>query len=368
MKRFVTAQSPFWKRRLVCIRRGTELLSRFFLLLLVLPLSVHAADKVLNVYVWANEIPDFVVRLFERETKIKVNFSSYQNNEVMYAKLRATKKNAGYDIVMPSSYFVDRMHRQNLLEKLDKTKLSNWKNLNPQFINPAYDPQSEYSVPFIWGITGIFYNTNYFPPNSIKKWADLWDQRFYNKLMLLDDTREVFSMALMALGYPANDDNPEHIKAAYLKLKELMPNVKVFSSETVVSIIIDEDATVGMAWNGDTFKASQENKNIKFTLPKDGFVIWVDNLTIPVNAPHKENAYTFINFLLRDDIAKEIALYTGFPITNLIAQKELPAEIRNNPTIYPPKEILSQGHFQTDLNDETLALYEKYWEELKMGG
>jgi spermidine/putrescine transport system substrate-binding protein len=334
---------------------------------LALPFSVHAATNVVNIYAWANEIPDFVVRLFERETHIKVNLSTYENNEIMYAKLRATK-NAGYDIVMPSSYFVDRMQRQHMLQKLDITKLSHWKNLNPQFIHPTYDPQSEYSVPFIWGITGIFYNTNYFPAHDIKKWSDLWDKRFYNQLMLLNDTREVFSMALLTLGYSANDSNPEHIKAAYLKLKELMPNVKVFSTETVVSNIIDEDATVGMAWNGDAIKASQENKNVKFILPEDGFVIWVDNLSIPLNSPHKENAYAFINFLLREDIAKEIALYTGFPITNLTAQKALPEEIRNNPIIYPPKEILGRGQFQLDLSDETLALYEEYWEELKMGG
>jgi spermidine/putrescine transport system substrate-binding protein len=172
----------------------------------------------------------------------------------------------------------------------------------------------------------------------------------------------------LALGYSPNDSRPEHIKAAYLKLKELMPNVKVFSTETVVSIMIDEDATVGMAWNGDTSKASQENKNIKFIFPKEGFVIWVDNFSIPIHAPHKDTAYAFINFILRDDIAKEIALYTAFPIANLAAQKLLPEEIRNNPTIYPSKEILSHGQFQIDLGEKTLALYEKYWEELKMGG
>lgn len=341
-------------------------MKRFLLFLLLLPLPVFAANKVVNIYAWANEIPDFVVRLFERETKIKVNLSTYENNEIMYAKLRSSK-NAGYDIVMPSSYFVDRMQRQHMLLKLDLTKLSHWANLNPQFIHPTYDPKSEYSVPFIWGVTGIFYNSNYFSSTDIKKWADLWDQRFYNKLMLLNDTREVFSMALLALGYSANDSHPAHIKAAYLKLKELMPNVKVFSTETVVSNIIDEDATVGMAWNGDTFKASQENKKINYIFPEDGFVIWVDNLSIPIHSPHKDNAYAFINFLLRDDIAKEIALYTGFPIANLAAQKQLPEEIRNNPVIYPSPEVLRRGEFQIDLSDNTLSLYEKYWEELKMG-
>lgn len=291
-------------------------MKRFILFcLLLLPLSVFADDQVVNIYAWTGEIPDFVVRLFEKESGIKVNIATYENNEIMYAKLRATKT-PGYDIVMPSSYFVDRMRRLNMLEKLDKTKLPNWKNLNPEFLNSVFDPHSEYSVPHIWGMTGIFYNTTYYPEKTITKWADLWDERFYNKLMLLDDSREVFSMALLTLGYSANDRDPEHIKAAFLKLKELMKNVKMFSTDTVVSSIIDEDATVGMAWNGDTFKAWEDNKNINFIFPKEGFVIWVDNFSIPKNAPHKDAAYAFINFVMRADIAKEIALATSFPTAN----------------------------------------------------
>lgn len=343
------------------------LLQRLVAVCIFLPQFVFAADNVINIYAYTGEIPDFVVRQFEKESGIKVNLSTYENNEIMYAKLRANK-NAGYDIVMPSSYFVDRMRRQNLLAKIDPSKLSELKNINPIFQRAAYDPGNHFSVPYIWGVTGIFYNKTDENNGKIQGWSDLWDARFYNQLLLLDDSREVFSMALLSLGYPANDKNPEHIKAAFLKLKELMKNVRVFSTETVVAIMIDEDASVGMAWNGDAFKASLENPNVTFVFPKEGFVIWVDNISIPASAPHKEAAYAFINFVLRPDIAKAIALYTHYPTTNLAAQKLLPAEIRNNPVVYPPKEILKRGQFQTDLSDDTLALYEKYWEELKMSG
>src|SRR5581483_42593 len=133
---------------------------------------------------------------FEKDTGIKVNFSTYENNEILLAKLRANK-NAGYDVIMPSSYMVDRMRRLNILKKLDKTKLPNWQHLNPQFLRPAYDPQNEYSVPYIWGVTGIFINQEYFHHTQVTKWADLWSTQFTNKLMLLDDAREIFSMALM---------------------------------------------------------------------------------------------------------------------------------------------------------------------------
>ena len=223
-------------------------------------------------------------------------------------------------------------------------------------------------MPHIWGVTGLFFNSEAYPDNNIKKWSDLWDPRYNNHLMLLDDSREVFSMALLSLGYSANDRDPQHIKAAFLKLKALMPNVKVFASGTVVSIIIDEDATVGMAWNGDAFKASLDNPNVKFVFPAEGFVIWVDTFAIPKNAPHKTEAYAFLNFILRPDIAKQIALSTNFPIANFAAQQQLPANIRNNPVSYPSKEVLKHGQFQTDLGDAALKLYEQYWEELKMGG
>lgn len=324
--------------------------------------------KVLNLYGWTGEVPDFIVRQFEKETGIKVNFSTYENNEIMYSKLRASR-HSGYDLVMPSSYMIDHMRKQNMLIPLDKSKLSNWKNLNPQFLLAKDHTNLDYSVPFVWGITGIFVNDRYYDPANIKKWNDLWDSQFKSKLMLLDDTREIFAMALLSLGYPANDHDPQHIKAAFLKLQQLMPNVKVFSSDTIVSIIIDEDATIGMAWNGDTFKAARENSHIHFIYPKEGFIIWVDNFAIPKYAPHEESAYQFINYMLRPDIAKTIALYTHFPTANLAAQNLLPENIGNDPSIYPPQSVMRRGQFQSDagVDDKTLALYEKYWEQLKMG-
>lgn len=329
-------------------------------------INASAQEKILNVYAWAGEIPDTVVKQFEQETGIKVNLSTYENNEIMYAKLRALK-HAGYDVINPSSYYIDRMRRQQMIQPLDKSKLSNIKNLNPALLKAAYDPGANYSLPHVMGVTGIFVNDKYFDPKSVQRWSDFWDKRFVDQLMLLDDTREVFSIALMDLGYSVNDRDPAHIREAYLLLKKLMQNVKVFSSETVTSILIDEDATVGMAWNGDVFKATKENSHVKFVFPKDGYVVWVDNLAIPTNAPHLENAYLFLNFMMRPEIAKEVALATNFSTPNLAAQRLLPENIRNNPIIYPSKSVIANGQFQTDVGDDTLTLLEKYWEQLKMG-
>jgi spermidine/putrescine transport system substrate-binding protein len=336
------------------------------LALLIFCTESWAADNILNIYTWPGVIPDFAIQQFEKETGIKVNFSTYDSNEIMYAKLKADK-NSVYDVVEPSSYYIDRMHRQAMLEKLDRSKLSYFKNLNPVFLNQAYDPQSNYSIPFIWGVTGIFINKEYHATSAIKRWGDLWDKQYLDQIMLLDDSREVFSIALLTLGYSVNDSNPEHIKEAYLKLKELHPNIKIFTNAPI-SFVIDEDATIGMVWNGDINKAQKENARLDFVYPKDGFVIWVDNFAIPANAPHRENAYKFLNFMLRADVAKAVVLDNSFPSANLAAQKLLPPEIRNSQIVYPGKDILRHGEFQSDIGDEALALYEKYWEKLKIGG
>jgi spermidine/putrescine transport system substrate-binding protein len=339
----------------------------FFFVSFLLASSSFAAENILNVYTWSGVIPEATIQQFEKETGIKVNFSTYDSNEIMYAKLRATK-NAGYDIIEPSSYYIDRMRRLNMLEKLDKTKLTHFNNLNPDFLNQIYDPHNDYSLPFIWGITGIFINKDYYNPDKIHKWSDLWGKQFENQLLLLDDSREIFSIAMRVLGYSVNDSNPEHIKQAYLKLKELIPNVKVFNSDAVITMLIDEDTTIGMAWNGDLFKAKKENPKLAFVFPQDGFVIWVDNFAIPTDAPHRENAYKFLNFMLRADVAKAVSLNNNYPTPNLAAKNILPMPIQTNATVYPPSEILRRGEFQTDVNDAALQLYENYWEKLKMGG
>ena len=333
---------------------------------LILP-TAWAKSPMVNVYAWAGEIPSQIIQQFEKETGIRVNFSEYENNEIMYAKLRAIP-HTGYDIVMPTSHLVNRMVSQQMLTPIDHRRLSRWKNINPDFLNPLYDPQCHYSVPFIWGVTGIFVNDAYHHPKNITRWQDLWKEQYHDQLLMLDDVRDLFSITLLTLGYSINDTNPMHIKEAYLKLKKLVPNVKVFSTDTVDSIMIDNDATLGMAWNGDVYKAWQENPHIRFIYPKEGFMIWIDSFAIPKDAPHLNEAYQFINFMLRSEIAKTIALETGYPIANQKGQALLPKDLKQNIMVYPPAALIKRGQFQLDLPTHVLQQYEEYWEELKMGG
>lgn len=325
-----------------------------------------ASDNTLNLFTWSGVIPESIIQQFENETGIKVNFTTYDSNEFMYAKVKASITPV-YDIVEPAGDLINRMRQKNMLEPLDKQKLTQFANLNPRFLNPAYDPGNQVSIPFIWGVTGIFINDAVYHPKDIQSWSSLWDKKYANQIMLLDDMREVFSIGLLTLGYSINDNNPKHIFAAYQKIKALHPNIKLFNSADN-SILIDEDVPLGMVYNGEYVKSHHENSHLVFHYPTDGFTIWVDNFAILNNAPHKENAYRFLNFVLRADIAKSIALYNQYPTANLAAEKLLPDRIKNNPAIYPDDHTLRRGQIYTDLNQTALALYEKYWELLKLGG
>ncbi|WP_367606300.1 PotD/PotF family extracellular solute-binding protein [Legionella sp. W05-934-2] len=321
------------------------------------------ANKVVNVYAWGGEIPASVIRAFEQKTNIQVNFSTYDNNETLYAKLKAGGIGT-YDVIVPSAYYVERMKRQGMLHPLAHKKIPNYANLTSPFTKLTYDKGNHYSMPLIWGITGMFYPKHI--ANPPKRWKDFWQPRWKHQLVLLDDAREVFSMALLAKGYSANDSDPTHVEQAFQALLQLRPNIKLFASDNIQAIIIDEDAQAGMAWNGDVGKALAENAPIAFQFPEDGFVMWVDSLAIPKNAPHLEEAYAFINFLLAPESGASIALEGGHAITNEKAKALLPNAIRNNSLIYPDKEVLGKAIVQRDLPSQTLALYSRYWQRLKL--
>lgn len=323
------------------------------------------AKQVLNVYNWADYMPENVKKEFEAETGIQINYTEYDSNETLYAKLKTTPK-LGYDVIFPSSYYVQRMAKENMLLSLDKSALSNFKYLNKALLNQSFDPQNRFSVPYLWGTTGIVVNRNFVNPSSVTMWADFWNPKFKNQLLLFDDMREVFAIALLKLGYSINETNQQHINQAYQELKKLWPNIKLFSVEAEQNIYIDEDAYIGLGLNGEIFNAMSENANLVYIYPKEGFELWMDCIAIPNNAPHMQAALTFVNFLLRPDIAKEIAVSTGFSTPNNEAIKLLPEAMRVSPILNPDSTTLKRGQFLVDLGDVN-AIYEDYWNRLKIG-
>ncbi len=326
--------------------------------------SAFAAGE-LYVYIWSEYLPDHLVKQFTEETGIKVNISTYDSNEAMYTKVRLLDNENNYDLVVPSTYFVSKMRQENAFMPIDKTKLPNLKNIDPSFLNQVFDPNNQYSIPYLWGSTGLCYNSKYVK-GPVNSWNELFKPEYNNKLILTDDVREVFDVALRLLSYSGNDTNEQHIKQAYEKLKTLIPHVKIFNSNSPKLNYINEEVIMGLTYNGEAYMASKENPNIRYAYPKEGVILWMDSLTIPKNAKNVDNAHQFINFLLRPEVAKEISEEMGYATPNKAALKLLKPEIQNNPTIYPDKKIIDAGEFQTDIGN-TIVTYEWYWEMLKTG-
>ena len=332
---------------------------------LVMLAGAVQADGKLVVYNWAEYIPDGVLADFEKETGIKVEYSTYENNEVMYSKLKI-QKGKGYDIVVPSTYLVSKMRDEGLLQKVDKTKLNNFKNLMPDLLNKPYDPNNDYSVPYLWGSTGIGVNSEEIDPSTVSKWADLWDTKWKNKLLLVDDVREAFGMALQKNGHSVNTKNPDEIKQAYEDLQKLMPNVRVFNADAPREPFLAGDVNLGMIWSGEANMAQKENDKIQYIYPKEGSGFWVDSFTIPAGAENVENAHKFIDYMLKPEVGKKVVEQLGYSTPNKEVKALVETKLQNNPIIFPPSDSLSKAEFQQDVGD-AIKLYNDYWEKLKTG-
>lgn len=330
---------------------------------ITLSANIFAADEKLYFYNWSEYIPSSLLEEFTKETGIKVIYSTYEANETMYAKLKTQGK--GYDLVVPSTYFISKMRKEKMLQEIDKSKLSNFKYLDKNYLNKSFDPNNKYSVPYIWGATGIGINLDTVDANTIKSWDDLWDPKWVGQLMMIDDAREFFHIALVRLGFSPNTTNPDEIKAAYQELTKLMPNVLLFNSDFPANPFLAEETPLGMLWNGSAYVARQEGGNIGIIWPEKGTVFWMDSLAIPVNAENTEAAHKMINFLLKPENAAQIALEIGYPTPVEAAYPLLPKEFAQDPRIFPPQEVMDSGFWQDEVG-EANVIYEEYFQKLKV--
>lgn len=330
-----------------------------------LPASPAWGADVVHFYNWTEYLPDAVLKKFTKETGIKVVYSTYESNEAMYAKLKMLG-GQGYDLVVPSAYFVSRMRREGMLLPLDKGLLPNWKNLDPDLLDKPFDPGNVYSVPYNWGGTGIAVDTTKAKAESVTSFADLWKPEFRNALVLNDDLRDVFGMALKRLGYSQNETDPKRIEEAYKALKELLPNVRTFNSDAPKMPFLNREVAAGAIWNGEAYQAQAEMKSLAFVWPKEGGLFWMDLLAIPKAAKNPVAAHTLINFLLRPDVAMMICEELGYPTPNQSARQLLPVALRNNKTVYPPADVVAKSEFQSDVG-EAVKVYDEYWNRLKAG-
>ena len=329
--------------------------------------TAQASDdsKTLYFYNWTEYVPPGLLEQFTKETGIKVIYSTYESNETLYAKLK-TWKDGAYDLIVPSTYFVAKMRNEGMIQKIDKSALSNFHNLDPNLLDKPFDPNNDYSIPYIWGATAIGVNSDAIDPKSVTRWADLWKPEYKQSLLMTDDAREVFQVALRKLGLSGNSTDPKEIEAAYNELRKLMPNVLTFNSDNPGNPYMEGEVNLGMVWNGSAYVARQAGTPLQIVWPEEGGIFWMDSLAIPANAKNKAGALKLINFLLRPDVAAKVAETIGYPTPNLAAKKLLPAEVANDPSLYPPEAVIQKGEWQNDVG-EASVLYETLFQKLKAG-
>jgi spermidine/putrescine transport system substrate-binding protein len=335
-----------------------------FIISIILAINTsHAGDEVI-VYNWSNYIAKGVLEDFTKETGITVKYSTYDSNAVMFAKLEILG-GKGYDVLVPSTNLVEKMHKESLLQEIDKKLIDNFKHLDKVFLNKPYDPNNKYSIPYLWGNTGILINSDKLESKKIKYWRNLWDEKFKNKILLLDDMRAAFHMAFKINGHSTNSRDKEEIKQAYELLYPLMRNIKKISSDQPETEFIKNNVIIGSIWNGDAARTQLNKPNFKYIYPREGALFWMDSFVIPIYAPNKHNAHVFINYMLRPDIAKRTTEDLYYPSANIAAKELLSLEMKNNSTLFPPKNLLKELEFHRDVG-ESLKIYKMYWDKLKL--
>lgn len=337
------------------------------LLLLVLMLLIVTGcedkeENVLNVLNWSSYIPDNVIRDFEKETNIKVNYSTYSSNEELLAKV-GTSSEGTYDLIFPSDYMVELMIKRNMLEKLDKSQLKNINNLNEKHLNYEYDKNNEYSLPFLMATTVIAYNKEHII-EDIKSYNDLLNPKYENNIVLIDDQRIVIGAALLANGYDMNSTNKKELDKAEKWLFKLKKNVKAFDSDSPKNFLISNEVDIALIWNAEAALALYENPNIEIVYPEEGIAKSLDNFAIPKGGKHRDNVYKFIDYILRADVMKEIIESYPYKNVNAETEKILSYDYLLNKGANVDDNIIQEGYFVKNI-DSHIKDYDKLWANIK---
>ncbi len=317
-------------------------------------------------YNWSEYIDPKVYELFEKETGIKVVEDNFSSNEELMAKLQGGA--TGYALIVPSDYTVKALIDQNMLAPLDKDKIPNLKNLAPKFQNLYYDPGNKYCVPYQWGTTGIGYRAD--KVDKPDSWAVFFNpdpnSPAYGRMTMLDDAREAFAAALIYLGYDANTTDEKQLEEAKQALIRAKAALSGYDSDTYEDLLASGENLMAHGWNGDFLQAQEENENIAYTIPKEGGVIWVDNVCIPatVTPEQKLAAEMFLDFILRPDIGAMISQFNYYATPNKAAEAKLPKDFLEDPTVYPPQEVIAKLQFIKPVG-KAESLYERMWDEVK---
>lgn len=330
-----------------------KVLTIFLLLILLTGCTKKNSDKeVVNVLNWSSYIPDEVIRDFQREYGIKVNYGTYSSNEELLAKITNSKKGT-YDVIFPSDYMIELMIERNLIQKMNMGRLTNVKNINAIFLNQAYDLHNEYSLPFLSTINVIAVNRENVT-EEVKGYKDLLNSKYKNDIVMLDDQRIVIGMSLLANGYDMNSVSKEELATTKEWLLDLKKNIKAYDSDSPKSFFITGEVNLGVLWNAEAELAKLENENIEIIYPEEGHAISTDNYAIVNGAKNLKNAYLFIDYLLREEVSDKITKEYPYisPINGVNNSEIKVADVFNN------------GYYVKNIGSN-IRDYDKLWADIK---
>ena len=325
----------------------------------------------INVYNWGEYIANGtdgsldINAEFTRRTGIRVNYTTFDSNESLYSKL--VGGGADYDVIIPSDYMVSRLIHENMLAELDFSNIPNFRYIDESFRDPDYDPEGRYSVPYTWGVVGLFYNTDYIE-EEITSWSSLWDDRYAGKILMFDNPRDSFAIAQLLLGQSLNTtEESDWLEAAAL-LKQQKPMVQAYVMDRIFDKMESEEAWIAPYYSGDAAILVDNSDNIRFVVPREGTNYFVDAMCIPATSGHKAEAEAYINFLCDPEIAGANMDYVGYSTPETAAKAYMDPEIVESPVHYPDGETLARTQVFVNLPEDTSRLIDRLWAEAKMGG
>ena len=327
----------------------------------------------INVYNWgmniadgSDETLDIIAAFEEKYPHIKVNYSTYDSNEVLYTKL----KNGGIsvDVIIPSDYMIARMIEEDMLLELNFDNIPNFSFVDDAFKNPDYDPENKYSVPYTWGTVGILYNTKYVDPEDVTGWELLWNEKYDDKILMFDNSRDAFGIAQYLLGYDVNTTDPEQLQECADLLAKQKPLVQQYVMDQIYSTMINEEAYVAAYYAGDCMLMMEENENLAFYLPEhQGFNLFVDAMCIPKCSQQKDAAELFINFLTEPEISGENMNYICYASPISEAKNYMDDYLAESEVVYPGSAVLERGTSYSFLPTEVSRLVEQLFMQVRNG-
>lgn len=335
--------------------------------------DVGAGKITLNVYNWGQYIADgsdgsldIIAAFEERYPNIHVNYSTYDSNEVMYTKLASG--GITVDVIIPSDYMVARLIEEEMLLPLNFDNIPNYRYIDENFRNMSYDPENIYSVPYTWGTVGIIYNSKYVSEEDLTGWELLWNEKYADKILMFDNSRDAFGIASYLLGFDVNTTDEAQLRACAEKLAQQKPLVQQYVMDQIYDLMENEEAWIAPYYVGDYVAMAENNPDLGFFLPQaQGFNLFTDAMCIPSCAREKEAAELFINFLCDPEIAAANMDWVGYSVPLSAAKEYLDPEVVEDPVAYPSDEVISNGSSYSYLLPSVTRFVETLFLEVRIG-